>query len=201
MDFQVAHSPLKTAYGDFEFSCFSWGGHEEENVLCLRVDKGAAVPLVRLQSACFTAEIFRSTDCDCHEQLELALKRIQAEGGLFLYLLQDGRGAGIFLKTRALGLWATKRVDTADAYKLMGLLPDPREYDKAAAVLGYFGTRSVALLTNNPRKVDGLIARGLTVSRVPLEITPTSDSICYLRTKRDKLGHLLTLDKDIDGPQ
>lgn len=191
MAYQVATSPLTSAYGVAEFTCFSWGPHEDDNVLCVRVGSGHSAPLVRLQSACFTAEIFRSTDCDCHEQLDESLIAIHREGGYLVYLLQDGRGAGIFQKVKALHLFATQGVDTADAYDRLGLERDPRDYSRAAEVLRYFGVTSLRLLTNNPRKVSGLASHGFDVSRVPLEIAATRDSVSYLRTKKEKLGHML----------
>jgi GTP cyclohydrolase II len=160
--------------------------------LCVRVPGASSAPLVRLQSACFTAEIFRSTDCDCHEQLEASLVAVHNEGGFVVYLLQDGRGAGIFPKVKALNLFATKGIDTADAYDKLGIERDPRDYCRAAEVLRHFGVRQLRLLTNNPRKVSGLEAYGLEVSRVPLEIEATSHSRNYLLTKKTKLGHLLT---------
>ena len=92
--YQHRSTRLTTHYGDFDFHCFSWGPHEEDNVLCLTAPSTEARPLVRVQSACYTAEIFRSLDCDCHEQLESSLKRIANEGGALVYMLCDGRGAG-----------------------------------------------------------------------------------------------------------
>ena len=184
---------IKTIYGDFEFCCFNWGEHEDDCVLCLRVPTDHPVPLVRLQSACFTAEIFRSTDYECHEQLEVSLHMIQREGGNLVYMLRDGRGAGIFLKTKSLKLGITRGLDTADAYDFMGLPLDPRRYDRAACVLKHFGISSVRLLTNNPYKISGLEAEGIEVERVPLEIPPTRDSLPYLQTKKVKMGHFLRM--------
>ncbi len=187
----VENTLIKTLYGEFEFFCFNWGEHEDENILCLRVPNNNEAPLVRLQSACFTAEIFRSTDCDCHEQLETSLQMIQKQGGNLIYLLQDGRGAGIFSKVKALQLGFSHGLDTAEAYSHLGLSLDPRSYDQAAEVLEHFGISRVRLLTDNPRKIRGLESKGIVVERVPLEILPTDDSIDYLRTKKIKMGHLL----------
>ena len=191
MSYRLASSPLKTSYGHFEMSCFNWEDHEDENILGLTVPWGSSVPLVRMQSACFTAEIFRSTDCDCHEQLETSLDLIQQSGGLFIYLLQDGRGAGIYPKTRALELGSTKGLDTADAYDFLGISRDPRIYHKAVMVLRHFGVAKLKLPTNNPRKISGLEREGIQVIRMPLEIEPTEDSLQYLRTKKTKMGHML----------
>ena len=198
----IAKTPLTTIFGTFEFICFSWGEHEDQSVLCLTVPpKDERIPLVRLQSACFTAEIFRSNDCDCHEQLETALRLIQEQGGALIDLLQDGRGAGIFQKTLALGLLANEGLDTADAYDRLGIPRDPRTYDRTAAVLSHLGHSAVRLLTNNPRKVAGLEAAGIGVSRVPLEVPPTADSLPYLATKRNKMGHLLHLGNHESGTE
>lgn len=191
-DYKVSQTVLETIYGSFEFSCFSWGSHEEDNVLCARKPSHGAEPLVRVQSACYTAEIFRSTDCDCHEQLDESLKRIAHEGGLVIYMLCDGRGAGLYKKILGLELGRTQGLDTSDAYHALGLEQDPRHYDRVGAVLQHFGITAVRLLTNNPRKIGGLEAFGIAVTREPLEIPATDGSRPYLQTKQQKMGHLLT---------
>jgi len=191
--YQVESCNIKTIYGAFEFYCFNWGSHEDENVLCLCVKPSDRIPLVRIQSACFTAEIFRSTDCDCHEQLEQSLIRIQKNGGYLIYLLRDGRGAGIFQKVKGLKLFETDGLDTADAYDHLGIDKDPRKYERVAEILKYFNLSKIKLLTNNPRKIGGLETHGIEVERVPLLIEPTKDSYPYLKTKRDKMGHMLEL--------
>jgi GTP cyclohydrolase II len=191
-DFKVSQTILDTMYGSFEFSCFCWGIHEEDNVLCVRNPTHDPTPLVRVQSACYTAEIFRSVDCDCHEQLDESLKRIAKEGGLLVYMLCDGRGAGLYHKVLGLDLGRTQGLDTSDAYRALGLQQDPREYDRVGVVLRHFGITGVRLLTNNPRKIKGLEAFGIAVTREPLEIPPTPASRPYLQTKHQKMGHLLT---------
>ena len=95
-DYEFSQTLLETHYGSFEISCFSWGAHEEDDILCARNPVHGEIPLVRVQSACYTAEIFRSLDCDCHEQLDESLKRIARDGGLLVYMLCDGRGAGLY---------------------------------------------------------------------------------------------------------
>ncbi len=191
-DYKVSQTVLETIYGSFEFSCFSWSSHEEDNVLCARNPAHGENPLVRVQSACYTAEIFRSTDCDCHEQLDESLRRIAHEGGLLIYMLCDGRGAGLYKKILGLDLGRTQGLDTSDAYRALGLEQDPRRYDRVGTVLKYFDLTAVRLLTNNPRKIGGLEAFGITVSREPLEIPATEGSRPYLRTKQQKMGHLLS---------
>jgi GTP cyclohydrolase II len=193
INYQVAQTPLRTAFGEFDFYCFSWGVHEEDNILCQhKKPYSSDITLVRIQSACYTAEIFRSTDCDCHAQLAQSLRRIQAEGGLFIYMLCDGRGAGLLNKVRGLALGHVNDLDTSDAYRHLGLEQDSRTYDRAVEVLRYFEVRRLRLLTNNPRKISGLAAGGLEVEREPLEIGSTEDSRPYLETKARKMGHTLT---------
>src|ERR1700749_4718898 len=105
--YQHARTEITTEFGTFDFHCFSWGKHEEDNILCLVKLPLPEVPLIRVQSACYTAEIFRSLDCDCHEQLERSLRMIQNEGGIFIYLICDGRGAGLLNKVKGLELGRT----------------------------------------------------------------------------------------------
>ena len=161
---------LRTTYGTFEFHCFAWGPHEEDNVLCQVKHSLPERPLVRVQSACYTAEIFRSADCDCHEQLDRSLCRIAEEGGVLIYMLCDGRGAGLLNKVRGLTLGISEGLDTHDAYLRLGIPLDGRAYDRAAHVLWTLRVDKVALLTNNPRKIKGLEAQGFDVIRAPLEI-------------------------------
>lgn len=190
---KIASTKLNTAHGEFDFHCFAWGTHEEDNVLCLsKVDGTNSNPLCRIQSACYTAEIFQSLDCDCHEQLHQSLNRIQSEGGLLIYVLCDGRGAGLFTKTLGLELGRTEGLDTSDAYARLGVQQDPREYSRAAYVLQHFNITSVRLLTNNPRKLEGLINSGISVAREQLEIPATTSSAPYLETKARKMGHMLS---------
>ena len=187
---KLASCKIDSKFGDFELFCFNYGIHEDENILCLKTPNPSDNPLIRVQSACFTAEIFRSKDCDCHEQLETSLSRIHKEGGYLIYLLQDGRGAGIFEKVKGLKLGETDGLDTADAYTHLGIELDPRKYDQLKDVFSYFKIKKATLLTNNPRKIIGLENLGIEVKREPLEIEPTENSKPYLLTKKIKLGHL-----------
>ena len=192
MTAEHAKTSFESIYGEGLFHCFSFGPHEEDNVLVLEAGPEVERPLVRVQSACYTAEIFRSVDCDCHEQLETSLRRIHAEGGVVVYVLCDGRGAGLLNKVRGLAL-GEQGLDTADAYRELRLAPDPRDYDHVARVLTELGITELRLLTNNPRKLNGLRQAGLDVEREPLLIEPTDKSRPYLKAKQDKLGHLLEL--------
>lgn len=187
----VASTVLDTHFGRLSLLCARWGPHEEDNILVLYSPPEAKEPLVRVQSACYTAEIFRSKDCDCHEQLVRSLEMISDEGGYLVYMLCDGRGAGLYDKIRGLELGRTEGVDTADAYRALGLDLDPREYERVAWVLKHLGVDSCRLLTNNPRKVDGLRKNDIGVDREPLEIAATPGSEPYLKTKASKMGHLL----------
>jgi GTP cyclohydrolase II len=186
----IENCNINSIYGDFDFFCFNFGLHEDENILCLKSPTNAEFPLIRIQSACFTAEIFRSKDCDCHEQLETSLIRINNEGGYLFYLLKDGRGAGIFDKIKGLKLGQTHGLDTADAYTHLGIPLDPRKYDILKEVFNHFNIKKAKLLTNNPRKIEGLVKNGINVIREPLEIEPTDFSKSYLSTKKNKFGHL-----------
>jgi GTP cyclohydrolase II len=185
-----ASTAFKTIYGTSDLHCFSFGPHEEDNVLCVVTDGYEKSLLVRVQSACYTAEIFRSTDCDCHEQLHASLERIHDEGGVLVYMICDGRGAGLLTKVRGLNLGETSGLDTYEAYAALGVQPDPREYERVGRALRELGLTDVRLMTNNPRKIEGLESEGLPVERVPLVIEPTEDSEPYLRAKA-RFGHLL----------
>lgn len=196
---RIAHAPLRTIFGDFTIYVFSWSDNEQDNVLALLPDRKNNSPLVRIQSACYTGEIFGSLDCDCHWQLETSLTAIQKEGGVFIYMLRDGRGAGLLTKIRGMHLSASEEIDTADAYARLGVPADPRDYEQAAYVLTFLGVTSLRLLTNNPRKVRGLVDRGLSVERVRLESQPTDENNSYLQSKALKLGHLMkAFGTDID---
>ncbi len=184
---QIAQSPLKTRYGEFALHVFAWSPNEQDNVLVLVSDFTGRIPIVRIQSACYTGEIFESLGCDCHWQLETSFAHIQAEGGIFIYMLCDGRGAGLLTKIRGMRITAEEGLDTADAYKKLG---SPREYERAAYVLKHFGVEECVLLTNNARKISGLESNGLRVTRRRLESRATPENRAYLHAKASKLGHL-----------
>lgn len=189
---KIASTVLDTHYGAFEFYCFSWGKHEEDNILCLYKSTDNYPMLTRVQSACYTGEIFRSIDCDCHGQLDESLKRIAREGGLFVYMLCDGRGAGLYYKVLGLELGQTHGLDTSDAYRELGIEQDPRTYERVVEILKHLEVDSIRLMTNNPRKIREIAVNGISVVREPLEIEPTEGSRSYLVTKQRKMGHLLT---------
>jgi GTP cyclohydrolase II len=154
--------------------------------------RGAKAPLVRVHSQCLTGDVFASERCDCRAQLELALREIAREpAGVLLYLPQEGRGIGLLNKLKAYEL-QDQGLDTVEANRRLGFAADSRDYDFAAAALKALGVREVRLLSNNPEKVKQLERGGVRVAkRVPCR-PPTSElSRKYLRTKKDKLGHLL----------
>lgn len=190
-NFEKAVTKITTQYGEFDFICYSWGKHEEDNILCLSKIKKNENVLTRIQSACYTAEIFRSLDCDCHEQLEKSIKLISEEGGILIYMLCDGRGAGLLNKVKGLELGRKKGLDTSEAYKQLNIPQDPREYNKVVLILNDLEIKSIRLLTNNPRKIEGIASSNIQVIRVPLEIQATPHSKSYLETKTAKMGHLM----------
>ncbi len=149
---------------------------------------------MRVHSQCLTGDIFGSCRCDCGPQLEQALTRIAEEGkGILLYLLQEGRGIGLMNKLRAYELQEEGH-DTVEANERLGFRPDQRDYGIGAQILVDLGVRKMRLMTNNPSKYVGLHGYGLEiVERLPLEVPPTETTRAYLRTKREKLGHLLKL--------
>lgn len=191
--FETASCEIESLFGRATMHVFSFGPHEEDNILCLHVptQQSPESPLLRVQSACYTAEIFRSLDCECHEQLVGSLEAIHRSGGYLVYMLCDGRGAGLLTKIRGLKLGETDGLDTWDAYQRLGSEPDPRDYSRVIQVLRHFDLRSVRLLTNNPRKLAALETAGISVERVALEYPASDHSRNYLRAKRDKFGHLL----------
>ena len=148
--------------------------------------------LVRVESECFTGHVFGSLRCDCGAQLHTAMRQIaQAGKGVLLYLRQEGRGIGLHNKLRAYKL-QDQGYDTVEANKLLGFRADRRDYGVGAQILRDLGLRRIRVLTNNPKKTQRLTVYGLEVEQqVPIEITANEHNRAYLRTKRDKLGHLL----------
>ncbi len=191
----LASSPVPTEHGTFELHVFSdtSTAEEKEHVAMVYGDirGGDDVP-VRVHSECMTSEVFGSLKCDCKDQLEHAMGEIARRGaGAVVYLRQEGRGIGLANKIRAYGLQAEGH-DTVDANRMLGLPDDARKYDIAADLLGFFGVKSVQLLTNNPAKVSALRALGVEVhGRLPVVVQPNRFSHGYLEAKRLRMSHEL----------
>ena len=152
------------------------------------------IPLVRIHSECITGDVFKSCKCDCGQQLEQSLSLIAKEGGVLIYLRQEGRGIGLANKLKAYTLQEELGLDTVDANLKLGLPADDRNYAIAYQILNYFGMNTVRLLTNNPVKIEALERFGVVVhERIALEIESTVENRNYLKTKKEKLGHLLTI--------
>ena len=191
----LSQAALPTRFGEFNVAVFEVNGTPAEAVALMRGPLGAdVIPLVRLHSECLTGDVLGSLRCDCGQQLAEALELIAtAASGVLLYLRQEGRGIGLANKIRAYALQDTG-LDTVDANLALGLPVDRREYASAAAILRELGLRQVRLLTNNPLKSAALERHGVqVVERVPLAVRPNSVNRRYLRTKADRMGHLLAL--------
>ena len=192
---RVASAKLPTEHGPFVVTAYESliDGQTHMALVCGELGEGEKV-LVRVHSQCLTGEVFGSARCDCGPQLSLALERVAKEGrGVVLYLNQEGRGIGLGNKIRAYEL-QDGGLDTVEANERLGFKPDQRDYGIGAQILGDLGIRTMRLLTNNPRKFIGLEGYGLSVlESVPLEVPPSEFSKDYLRAKKEKLGHRLSL--------
>lgn len=181
-----------TRFGEFRLHLFKSHLDGKDHLALVKGDiAGCENVLTRIHSECLTGDTLGSMRCDCGAQLTLALERIEKEGrGIVLYMRQEGRGIGLSNKIKAYALQDTG-VDTVDANLKLGFEPDLREYATSASMLKLLGVKSVALMTNNPRKVTGLVSNGIRVgSRSGVETPATVYNERYLRAKRDKLGHL-----------
>lgn len=192
---KVAEASLPTTYGQFKIACFENSMNSDTHVaLYMGEINPENNTLVRVHSQCLTGDVFHSARCDCGDQLDAALKAIAVEGtGVLVYLFQEGRGIGLINKIMAYAL-QEKGHDTVEANEKLGFLPDLRDYGIGAQILKHIGVGKMRLLTNNPKKIVGLEGYGLkVVERVPLFVAPQKDNIKYLRTKQDKLGHILEI--------
>jgi 3,4-dihydroxy 2-butanone 4-phosphate synthase / GTP cyclohydrolase II len=191
---KVAEATIPTEHGDFQIHAYESTVDGRTHVAFVQGEIGdGSNVLTRVHSECLTGDVFGSLRCDCGEQLKAALARIGEEGrGVVLYIRgHEGRAIGLTHKLRAYQLQEQGR-DTVEANEELGFPPDPRDYGIGAQILSDLGVRSMRLLTNNPAKRAGLEGYGLSIAeRVPLEVTPSPQNVEYLRTKREKMGHLL----------
>ena len=191
---RYSEADVPTEYGSFRIVVYrDVRDPNVEHCAIVRGDvRGASDLLIRVHSECFTGEVLHSLKCDCREQLDQAMRVIAAKDrGAVLYLRQEGRGIGLGNKIRAYALQA-EGVDTVDANLKLGFAADARQYDVATEMLTDLGVASVAVLTNNPAKVDALRADGVSVTRrVPMNVVPNQHNREYLDTKRARMGHIL----------
>jgi len=195
---KVAEADFPTEFGVFRIFGFEApAGDEVEEAVVLKMGDftEGVPPLVRIHSQCLTGDVFHSLRCDCRAQLEIALGQISTEGGgLLIYELQEGRGIGLLNKLRAYEL-QDRGADTIEANVQLGFDSDLRSYDLPGAILQYFGLKSVRLMSNNPEKVEAVERAGVRVAeRVPCLADVLDTRLAYLRTKREKMGHLLEID-------
>ena len=194
---RMVSTTLPTRHGTFTVHMYKSQTDQKEHIALVKGTIVESKPtLVRVHSECLTGDVFGSLRCDCNEQLIAAMKMVEKEGnGVVLYMRQEGRGIGLANKLKAYKLQDEGK-DTVEANEALGFRPDLRDYGIGAQILRDLGVTSMRLMTNNPKKVVGLDAYGLKiVERVPLEIEANTTNERYLKTKRDKLGHLILIDR------
>lgn len=194
---RVVSTKLPTKYGVFDAHLYRSETDSKEHVALVKGEITSEQPvLVRVHSECLTGDVFGSLRCDCSDQLIAAMKLVEKEGrGIVLYMRQEGRGIGLSNKLKAYQL-QDEGMDTVEANEKLGFRADLRDYGIGAQILRDLGVGKMRLMTNNPKKVVGLHGYGLEiVERVPLEAEPHDVNEKYLKTKRDKLGHLILIDR------
>jgi GTP cyclohydrolase II len=195
---EIASADFPTRWGKFRIHGFRGEFRDsvtrvEEAVALVMGDITSAPPLVRIHSQCLTGDVFHSLRCDCRQQLELALSMIATEGvGILIYEQQEGRGIGLMAKLQAYEL-QDSGLDTVEANERLGFKADHRDFTLPAEMLKTLGVMRVRLLSNNPDKVEALERAGVrVVERVPCEVTPSVYAEEYLKTKKEKMGHLFS---------
>lgn len=191
---KMTSAVLPTTYSIFKIVIYKSVKNGVEHVVLLKGKDFKGPILTRIHSRCLTGDVFSSLRCDCREQLITSLTKIsQAKNGVLIYLNQEGRGIGLTNKIKAYSL-QENGLDTVEANNALGLPSDARDYLVAADILKDLGIETINLLTNNPDKIDQLAQYGIIVSkRIPLEVNPNKKNKNYLKTKKDKLGHKLSL--------
>jgi 3,4-dihydroxy 2-butanone 4-phosphate synthase/GTP cyclohydrolase II len=188
-----AEASIPTPFGEWRIIAYKNDVDPHEHVAMIKGEvEGVSDIMVRMHSECLTGDVFHSMRCDCGEQLDAAMAQIEREGrGVIVYLRQEGRGIGLVHKLRAYNL-QDQGMDTIEANAALGFGPDLREYGIGAQILLDLGLSSVRILTNNPKKIVGMEGYGLSVvEQLPLAVEPNPHNTGYLRTKRDRMGHLL----------
>jgi 3,4-dihydroxy 2-butanone 4-phosphate synthase/GTP cyclohydrolase II len=193
---KLEETDLPTSRGHFRIHVYEDTIRGDHHVALVKGEVGGGDPvLVRAHSQCLTGDTFGSVRCDCGEQLRLSMEMIEKEGrGVVLYILNhEGRGIGLANKIRAYAM-QDQGADTVEANRRLGFKPDQRDYGIGAQILVALGVRRLRLITNNPRKFVGLTGYGLEIAeRVPLEVPPNACNLRYLKTKKEKMGHILDL--------
>lgn len=190
---RLASANLPTKWGEFKLILFGSDINNDVHAALIKGEvEGKKNVLVRVHSECFTGDIFGSLKCDCQDQLHLAMKMISQKGqGVLLYMRQEGRGIGLVNKIKAYTL-QEQGMDTVEANQCLGFKPDQRDYGLGAQMLSDLGLSTIQVMTNNPKKLIGLSSFGLTITkRIPIEIKPNDKNKNYLKTKKNKLGHIL----------
>ncbi len=187
-----------TKHGHFELRLYESEIDDHHHLAIVKGDVAGDKPvLVRVHSECLTGDVLGSLRCDCGDQLAFALRKIEKEGrGVVLYMRQEGRGIGLSNKIKAYKL-QDNGVDTVEANIMLGFPPDLRDYGIGAQILTDLGIKKIRLMTNNPKKIVGLEGYGLEiVERIHIEVPPTCQNVFYMQTKKDKMGHILSLEED-----